>query len=282
MPFVLANIFQPLIDVFEQVLLFFHDTVGFGWGFSIVALTIVVRALLLPLTIKQFKSMRGLQILAPEIKKLQLKYKDDKQRLNQEMMKFYSENKVNPFGSCLPVIAQLPVFLSLFYMLQKDLRQDICGQTRVSCGDLAANLWANGAPGDEKFLFIPDITNNATGGVLIALIVLYVGSQLVSSLLMSVTADRNQRLIMLALPFVFVIFILNFPAGLIVYWITTNVWTIGQQAVVRRVLGPPIDNRAAMAEANATAAVAAGGTSVAGAAPPPPPRKKKKKTGRRK
>ncbi|MFA9271878.1 MAG: YidC/Oxa1 family membrane protein insertase [Baekduiaceae bacterium] len=282
MPLVLANIFQPLIDVFEQVLLFFHDTIGFGWGFSIVFLTIIVRALLLPLTIKQFKSMRALQILAPEIKKLQNKYKDDKQRLNQEMMKFYQENKVNPFGSCLPIVAQLPVFLSLFYMLQKDLRQDICGQTAQACGKLADSAWTTGVVGDEKFLFIPDITDKATGGVLIALIVMYVGSQLVSSLLMSVTADRNQRMIMIALPFVFVIFILNFPAGLIVYWITTNVWTIGQQAIVRRTLGPPPDTRAAMAEANAVQPVAAGGTSVAGAAPPPPPRKKKKKTGRRK
>lgn len=274
MPFVPANIFQPLIDVFEEVLIFFHDTVGFGWGFSIIALTIVVRALLLPLTIKQFKSMRSMQVLAPEIKKLQMKYGDDKQRLNQEMMKFYSENKVNPFGSCLPLVAQLPVFLSLFYMLQKDLRLDICGQSKDPCGPSSA----------AEFFFIPDITDKATGGVLITLIVLYVGSQLVSSLLMSVTADRNQKMIMLALPFVFVVFILNFPAGLIVYWITTNIWTIGQQAIVRRTLGPPPDTRAAMAEAKLTQPVSGGGGgSAAGAssAPPPPPRKKKKRSGRR-
>jgi len=274
MPFVLANIFQPLIDVFEEVLIFFHDTVGFGWGFSIISLTIVVRALLLPLTIKQFKSMRSMQVLAPEIKKLQMKYGDDKQRLNQEMMKFYSENKVNPFGSCLPLVAQLPVFLSLFYMLQKDLRLDICGQSKDPCGPSSA----------AEFFFIPDITDKATGGVLITLIVLYIGSQLVSSLLMSVTADRNQKMIMFALPFVFVIFVINFPAGLIVYWITTNVWTIGQQALVRRTLGPPPDTRAAMAEAKLTKPVSGGGGgSAAGASspPPPPPRKKKKRSGRR-
>ena len=83
----IANILQPLIDVFGAVLVFFHDSVGFGWGFSIVALTITIRALLLPLTLKQVKSMRGLQQIAPEMKKLQAKYKDDRQRLNQEMMK---------------------------------------------------------------------------------------------------------------------------------------------------------------------------------------------------
>ena len=86
-----------------------------------------MRALLVPLTLKQFKSMQALQRLAPEIKELQEKYKDDKQRLNQEMMKFYQENKVNPFGSCLPLVLQLPVFISLFYMLRKDLKLDICG-----------------------------------------------------------------------------------------------------------------------------------------------------------
>ena len=133
---VLANILQPLIDVFEEVLVFFHDYVGLSWGSSIVALTITIRALLLPLTLKQVKSMRGLQLIAPEMKKLQEKYKDDRQRLNQEMMKLYSEHKVNPFASCLPLLAQLPVFISLFYLLQDDLRFEICGQTRRSpCGE---------------------------------------------------------------------------------------------------------------------------------------------------
>ncbi len=121
----IANIFQPLIDFFEQILLWFHD-VGLSWGWSIIAMTVVVRAALLPLTFKQFKSMQALASHAPEMKKLQDRYKHDKERLNQEMMKFYRENKINPFASCLPLLAQLPVFLSLFYMLQKDLRVDIC------------------------------------------------------------------------------------------------------------------------------------------------------------
>ena len=93
---VLANIFQPLIDIFDQVIVFFHDTVGLSWGFSIIALTVAVRTLLMPLTFKQFKSMARLQELAPQMKELQEKYKDDKQRQQQEMMKFYKENQVNP------------------------------------------------------------------------------------------------------------------------------------------------------------------------------------------
>ena len=123
---VLGNILQPLIDFFEGILKFFHDTVGLGWGTSIVALTVLVRAILLPVTYKSSKSMIRLQQLAPEMKALQTKYKQDPQRLQQETMKFYKENSVNPFASCLPMIAQLPVFLALFYMLQADLRRDIC------------------------------------------------------------------------------------------------------------------------------------------------------------
>src|SRR3954453_18999204 len=122
----LANILQPLIDVFKAVLVFFHDNVGLGWGTAIVALTIVIRALLLPLALRQFRSMQSLARHQPELKRLQEKYKGDKDRLNQEMMKFYRENKINPLASCLPLLAQIPVFISLFYMLRHDLRHDIC------------------------------------------------------------------------------------------------------------------------------------------------------------
>src|SRR5688500_12871165 len=207
---VLANILQPLIDIFKPVLEFFHDQGGLSWGMSIVALTVTIRALLLPLTLKQVKSMRGLQLIAPEMKKLQEKYKDDKQRLNQEMMKLYQEHKVNPFASCLPLLAQLPVFIALFYLLQEDLRREICPELQVGGKNVPC-----GVSDASEFLFIPDITDNATGSVLIALIVLYVGSQLLSSLLMSVSADKNQRMIFLALPFIFIPFVINFPAGLL-------------------------------------------------------------------
>jgi YidC/Oxa1 family membrane protein insertase len=314
----IANIVQPLIDVFDSVLVFFHDKVGLGWGMSIIALTVCVRAVLIPLTLKQFRSMQSLQKLAPEIKQLQEKYKDDKQRLNQEMMKFYQENKVNPFGSCLPLVAQLPVFISLFYMLRKDLKIDICGPESVinaKAAELGKSLSSIGCdqvrPGSASFLFIDDLTVKATGATLAVLLVLYVGSQLLSSVLMSVTADRNQRFIMIALPFVFVPFIQSFPAGLLVYWITTNLWTVGQQYVIRRTAGMPV--RGAPVPTTASAAVSqsdrkkdkakdeqkpkeqekpqAKGRTTDGdgapaerrtTAPPRPPRsRRKKKTGRR-
>lgn len=270
--FVLANILQPLIDLTEAIMKFFHDQVGFGWGASIIALTVVIRGAMLPLTLRQSKSMQSLQMLQPEIKALQAKYKGDKQRLNQEMMKFYQENKINPLASCIPLLAQLPVFITLFQALRGPLREDICGQTAVACSQLTqAQIDANPAihalyPFGESFLFIPDLTDKATGGVLIALLVLYVGTQLISGVISMTTGDRNQRMLMLALPFIFVPFIISFPAGLILYWITTNVWTIGQTYVINRVIPPPVMSTPE-------------GVVVAAAAkpPPPPPKKKKRK-----
>ena len=317
MPVILANVLQPLIDVFDAVIVFFHDSVGLGWGLSIIALTVAVRSVLLPLTLKQAKSMQRMAQVMPQIKELQAKYKGDKQRLNEETMKFYRENKVNPFGSCLPLLAQLPVFFALFYLLQDDLREEICGQTAKPCSEIA------GSSGAEKFLFIPDITDSATGGILILLVVLYVGSQLLSTVLMSVTTDKNQKRIFIALPFLFIPFILSFPAGLLVYWITTNLWTVGQQYFVRKTVGPIVPPEllaAAKNGKNGKGAEAAGGKgdaqsatngraksgkgakALAGlgggestavealgkgagtgprVAPPPPPRRKKKRSGRR-
>jgi YidC/Oxa1 family membrane protein insertase len=252
-----GNIFQPLIDVFEAVLKFIHTHLLVSWGFSIVLLTVLIRAVLIPLTLKQFHSMQALQRLQPELKALQNKYKDDKQRQQQEIMKFYKENKVNPLGSCLPLVAQLPVFISLFYMLRKTLRGDICpGVQKIY--QLKHGIGATtpcGAGHGAGFLFINDLTDKASGVVLIVLIVLYVGTQLSSSLMMSsATMDKTQRQIMLFMPLIFVVFIISFPAGVIVYWITTNTWTILQQYIVKRRLGPPVPPAAAPAGVTDTGA----------------------------
>jgi YidC/Oxa1 family membrane protein insertase len=257
------------------------------------------------------------------MKKIQAKYKDDKQRQQQEMMKLYQEHGVNPFGSCLPLVAQLPVFIALYYMLRSNLRPDICPQLQPGAhlvnghwvGISHAHTHACGPHGGAGFLFINDLTNKATGATLIALIVLYVGSQLASQLLMATPQmDKTQRNMMLVLPLFFVIIMINFPAGVLVYWITTNVWTIAQQYFIRRRLGPmtPLTAgdgdgggppaRAAPAEAGPNGAGRltgllrglAGGEQQrepvgSGAQardrpsgpPPPPPRKKKKRSGRR-
>jgi YidC/Oxa1 family membrane protein insertase len=314
---VAANIFQPLISVFESILIFIHSHIVASWGLAIVLLTILIRALLIPLTLKQFSSMRRLQQLQPEMKKIQARYKDDKQRQQQELMKFYKENQVNPLGSCLPLALQLPVFISLYYMLRSDLRHDICPGVQDAWHAAGhSGTTACGPHGGASFLFIPDLTNKATGAVLIVLIVLYVGTQLASSLMMSSpTMDKTQRQIMLFMPLLFVIFVINFPAGVIVYWVTTNTWTIGQQYVVRRRIGPtptpPATGtgggsdggaggggddgdgkngssgsglgsllRGKVKPAEEPVAVGAGAPART-APPPPPPRKKKKRSGRR-
>ena len=290
--FVFANILQPLIDVCDAILRFWHDDVGLGWGFSIIMLTVVIRLAILPLTFKQVRSMQALQQLQPEMKKLQERFKDDKQRLNQEMMKFYSENKVNPLSSCLPLILQFPFFLSLYYLQQQDaFKKDV---------------------GDEGFFFIPALTKDVTDNipVLVALLVIYVGTQLISSIVTAVNAsDPTQKKIMYALPFFFAPVIITFPAGLILYWITTNVWTIGQQLAVRKFLPmPDIPGKDADKDGSSDGKGAAKGKSKKGGSPdgkgakatkatakatsngssdgdrerkPPPPSPRKKKKNRR-
>lgn len=215
----IANILQPLIDVNQAILQFWYDVFG-NWGVAIIGMTIVVRLVILPLTFKQVKSMQDLQRFQPEMKRIQARYKEDKQRMQQEMMKFYKEHNFNPLSSCLPLILQLPFFMSLFYLLRSDHFKH----------EIASN---------PSFLFIPNLAQKATGGVLVALIILYIGTQLGASAVTALRADKQQRLIMFGLPFVFTFFIINFPAGLIVYWITTNCWTVGQQLAVKKFLPKP-------------------------------------------
>src|SRR6476469_5541917 len=221
--FVVANILQPLIDINEAILGFWHDQVGFGWGASIIGLTIVIRMLILPLTFKQVRSMQALQRLQPEMKEIQKRYKDDKQRQQQAMMEFYKEHQVNPLGSCLPLILQIPFFIGLY-------------QTLRSPGFKAE------VDGNGQFFFIPNITKPLTGHTteLVVMIVLYVATQLVSSYVSSFNVqDKNQKRLLFLFPFIFVPVVINFEAGLLVYWITTNLWTIGQQLFVRKFLPPP-------------------------------------------
>jgi len=266
---VFANILQPLIDAADWLLLRLHDNVGLSWGMSIIGLTVIVRLAIVPLTIKQIKSMNTLRALQPQMKEIQEKYKGDRQAMNQAMMRFYQENKVNPFASCLPLLLQLPIFMSLFYLLRSaDFKNEAAGQ---------------------GFLFISDLTAKAHGAELVVLMILFVGSQVASTMVMSISVDKTQQRIMLLLPLFFAVLIPNFPAGLILYWITTNFWTLGQQLVVRRVAPPPQLATAAVAgqaRSNGKGVKATGAkgddkvpvaVGAGGKAPPPPPRKKKRR-----
>jgi len=133
----IANVLQPLIDACQWILEFWHDLIGGSWGWAIIFMTFTVRLAILPLTFKGVKSMQRLQTLQPEIKKLQERYKDDKQRMNQEVMAFYQREKVNPLGSCLPLVLQIPFFISLFYLLRSDeFQQDIASNPGFFAIDL--------------------------------------------------------------------------------------------------------------------------------------------------
>jgi len=246
----LASIFT---DIPEAIVVFFHD-LGLGWGPAIVALTVTVRLAILPLSLKQIRSMRALQELQPQLKAIQTKFKDDKQRQQQEMMKFYQENEINPLASCIPLLLQLPVFIALFYMLRGDsFRADVM------------------ASPPEGWLFIDSLIEPPEGtAVTITLIVLFIGTQLLAGLAMAVRGqglEGPQKFIVFGLPFAFAPFVASFDAGLSVYWITTNIWTFGQQQVVQSLMPAPPKKTPEEIEAAKP--------------PPPPPRKKKKRSGKR-
>jgi YidC/Oxa1 family membrane protein insertase len=310
----IADILQPLIDLNEGILKFWHGTVGFGWGPSIIGLTLVIRLVILPLTFKQVRSMQEMQRFSPEIKRIRERYKEDKTRQNEEMMKLYQEHGFNPLSSCLPLVFQLPFFFGLYRTLRSD-----------------SFIHDVHASGGGHFLFIPDITEPLKGHTvaLVVMLILYVGSQLGSSYVSSLNVqDKNQRRLLFIFPFVFVPVVINFESGLLVYWVTTNLFTISQQLAIRKFLPAPEPHpegalaakgddgdgggrkrkqgflaraaagaRAAQGDGSkaspakesktpakqARAASAGNGKSDGGPSKPPPrsPRKKKKRTGRR-
>jgi YidC/Oxa1 family membrane protein insertase len=217
---ILFSPITPLEHAMRHVLNGLHS-VGLPWAWSIVGLTVIVRMILVPLTVKQIHSMQNLQRFAPQMKEIQKKYKSDRQKQNEELMKFYRENNINPAASCLPMLVQLPVFIALYYALRNFSHEPAADH-----------------PGSLSFLhFIPSIADHTTshwGGYL--LLVVYVGSQMASTLFMAATVDKVQRYLFMAMPLVFVFVIAHFPAGLVLYWVTTNLWTVGQGLITRRLV----------------------------------------------
>jgi YidC/Oxa1 family membrane protein insertase len=213
------SVLQPLEDAVRWLLDRFHYNLGLQWSWSIVATTVVVRVLLVPLTVKQIHSMQVMQRHAPALKELQKKYKGDRQKLQEETMKFYKEHNFNPAASCLPLVAQIPVFFSLYLVLRHFSDHVPKGS------DLS---WLH---------VVPDISAKAdshwSGFLLLAI---YAISQVLSTWFMSATMDKTQRAIMLVLPLVFISVVAHFPAGLVLYWVTTNLWTVGQGLITRRVI----------------------------------------------
>jgi YidC/Oxa1 family membrane protein insertase len=219
---ILFSILDPIEGPLTALLEWLHTSGGLSWAWSIVALTILVRIVLLPLTVRQIHSMQSMQAHMPEMKALQQRYKNDKQKRNEELMKFYRENSINPAASCLPILFQIPVFISLFFVL-RDFKDEVLPDY----------------PGSELgwLDLVPDITaaaNSHWSGYL--LLALYAVSQTLSTLLMSQTMDKTQRTLLLILPIAFLFVVLNFPSGLVLYWVTTNLWTVGQGLITRRLM----------------------------------------------
>lgn len=225
-------VWAQLKEVLRAVLQFYHGH-GLSWGWSIVMLTVSVRLLMVPLTVKQFRSMAAMQSIQPKVKELQNRYKgktggEDKKKMQTELMELYKEHNVNPFASCLPMVAQFPVFIGLYRVLT-----DFAHQT---------------PPIHSSFLGIRDIFVNlsALGTTTEAIVVgLYVLTMLGSTLLFSFVTDPQQRYMFAAVSVVFVFFVIRVPVGVAVYWITTNLWTIVQQGFIKRTMGhmlpaPPV------------------------------------------
>ena len=214
---VVAGITTPLQHILRPVLNWFHDTVGLPWAWSIIAITVCVRILLVPLVVRQIHSMQNLQRFAPEMKAIQQRYKQDKQKQQEELMKFYKEHKINPAASCLPTAAQIPVFITLYFVLREFTKEQHTGLS-----------WLG---------FVPDISKHVTShwsGYI--LLTVYVASQVASTYFMGTTMDKTQRNIMMVVPVFFVFFISRFPTGLVLYWMTTNLWTVGQGLITRRLM----------------------------------------------
>jgi YidC/Oxa1 family membrane protein insertase len=224
---IVAGILTPVEDVLTSVLEWFHNTAGLPWAWSIVALVVCVRILLVPVTVRQIHSMQNLQMHAPEMKEIQQRWKHDKQRQNEELMKFYKENKINPAAACLPMLFQAPIFIALYFTL-RDFEKEVALLPQYKGDSL-------------DFLGLVNITEPTKDAWGPLLLLIYVASQVTSTYFMSASATmpKAQRYLFFALPFVFIPVVINFPSGLMVYWMTTNLWTTGQGVVTRRMMPRP-------------------------------------------
>jgi YidC/Oxa1 family membrane protein insertase len=268
---IVAGILSPIENVLTEVLIWLHDTGGLSWAWSIVALVVLVRMLLVPVTIRQIHSMQSLQLHAPEMKAIQQRYKADRQKQSEELMKFYKENKINPYASCLPIVLQIPIFIALFFVLR----------------GFEAEIFPQFGKSSLEWLNLVDITEPTKDGWGPLLIVIYAASQLTSTWLMSTQMQSTaQRVMIMVLPIVFIPFILGFPSGLMIYWLTTNLWTTGQGIVTRRLMPRPAmppkrTSRTPPKEAEAAGRPPAGDGSPAAGQPrrSGPPRRVKRKRG---
>ncbi|MFI7298185.1 membrane protein insertase YidC [Streptomyces sp. NPDC050121] len=253
----IASLFSFITTPVSWVIVQFHtvygaifgpDT-GWAWGLSIVSLVILIRICLIPLFVKQIKSTRAMQTLQPEMKKIQERYKNDKARQSEEMMKLYKETGTNPLSSCLPILAQSPFFFALYHVLNGIATGSTIGVINESLLASARKAHIFGAPLAAKFTDgsakVESLGASLTDVRVVTaiMIVLMSASQFFTQRqLMTKNVDtsvktpfmQQQKMLMYVFPVMFAVFGINFPVGVLVYWLTTNVWTMGQQMYVIR------------------------------------------------
>ncbi|MFF2504332.1 membrane protein insertase YidC [Streptomyces sp. NPDC058067] len=253
----IASLFSFITTPVSWVIVQFHslygaifgpDT-GWAWGLSIVSLVILIRICLIPLFVKQIKATRAMQTLQPEMKKIQERYKNDKQRQSEEMMKLYKETGTNPLSSCLPILAQSPFFFALYHVLNGIATGTTIGVINNDLLASARKAHIFGAPLAAKFTDSADkvaslgATLTDVRVVTAIMIVMMSASQFYTQRqLMTKNVDmtvktpfmQQQKMLMYVFPVMFAVFGINFPVGVLVYWLTTNVWTMGQQMYVIR------------------------------------------------
>lgn len=251
----IASLFSFITTPVSWVIVQFHSVygalfgadTGWAWGLSIVSLVILIRICLIPLFVKQIKATRAMQTLQPEMKKIQERYKNDKQRQSEEMMKLYKETGTNPLSSCLPILAQSPFFFALYHVLNSIANNDTIGVINESLLQSAQKAHIVGAPLAAKFtdssadVAALDASLTTVRIVTAVMIVLMSASQFYTQRqLMTKNVDttvktpfmQQQKMLMYVFPIMFAVFGINFPVGVLVYWLTTNVWTMGQQMYV--------------------------------------------------
>ena len=206
----LERVFSPLTGLLGSGLEYFHDSWGLAWWLSIALVTVIVRSLLFPLTIKQVRSMRAMQDLKPDMDRIRAQFKDNRQRQQEELMKLYQDRSVNPLGGCLPLLVQMPIFITMFYVI----RGFGAEHPSFTQGGI---LWFENLAVMDKTYILP----------ILSAVTLLAASEITSK-----NIDPQQRWLMRVLPVVFIAFTYYFPAGLFVYWITSNLVTLVQNYLI--------------------------------------------------
>jgi YidC/Oxa1 family membrane protein insertase len=244
----MSAILDPLYKLVSGVIILFHKALspifgkdsGVTWALSIMGLVVLIRIILIPLFVKQIKSQRALTALQPHMKEIQKKYKDDRQKQSEEMMKLYKEHKTNPLASCFPILAQAPIFFSLFTVLNGIAKNNPHGYLKGEYLTSAAQAKFFGASISQDFIHSTDSTVKIVTVILIFIMsatTFTTQRQLMTKGMPKMDSSNNmmlqqQKIMLYAFPLIFAISGVNFPVGVLIYWSTTNFWTWGQQFYV--------------------------------------------------